>query len=75
VRHYDDGAAYCWGANDDGQLGNGELTQSPVPVAVSGGYTFSEISAGDGHGCAVTDGGDAYCWGSNLKGQLGQPGL
>ena len=66
------GAAYCWGANGGGQLGNGTLTSSTTPVAVSGGLTFASVSAGgQAFACGVTTGGAAYCWGANTNGQLG----
>jgi alpha-tubulin suppressor-like RCC1 family protein len=66
-----DGGAWCWGANEAGQLGNGTRTASSVPVAVAGGRTFSALSAGDSHTCGVASGGAVYCWGSNRWSQLG----
>jgi alpha-tubulin suppressor-like RCC1 family protein len=66
------GAAYCWGYNDYGQLGNATFTNSTSPVAVAGGLTFSALSAGDGgQVCGIAAGGAAYCWGYNGTGQLG----
>jgi alpha-tubulin suppressor-like RCC1 family protein len=66
------GAAYCWGYNDYGQLGNGNFTTSTVPVAVTGNLTFSALSAGNGgQACGIATGGAAYCWGYNGSGQLG----
>lgn len=65
------GAAYCWGANEAGQLGDGTTTDRHTPVAVSGNLTFTHISAGDAHSCGLTSSGIAYCWGGNNVGQLG----
>jgi alpha-tubulin suppressor-like RCC1 family protein len=64
-------AAYCWGGNYDGQLGDGTNSMSTVPVAVSGGYSFASVDGGDDHTCGVTTAGAAYCWGLNRAGQLG----
>ena len=65
------GAAYCWGDNSVGELGNGSTANSSVPAAVSGGHTFATITAGFAHTCALTATGAAYCWGSNTDGELG----
>jgi alpha-tubulin suppressor-like RCC1 family protein len=67
------GAAYCWGQNGSGQLGNNSTTPSAVPVAVTGGHAFTEISASDlgDHTCAIDTAGKAWCWGVNTNGQLG----
>lgn len=65
------GAAYCWGDNSRGQLGNGAKSNSSSPVPVSGGLTFTAISAGEDHTCGLTADGAAYCWGANTAGQIG----
>lgn len=69
-----DSLAYCWGDGSSGQLGNGRSGQfyrDSVPQPVSGGYRFTDISAGSDFSCAVTSGREAYCWGGNGHGQLG----
>jgi alpha-tubulin suppressor-like RCC1 family protein len=58
------GAAYCWGWNVFGQLGDGTTTDRATPVAVLGGLTFASLSAGNLHTCGLTAAGRAYCWGS-----------
>jgi hypothetical protein len=72
------GVAYCWGDNSSGELGNGTATNSPTPVAVSGGLNFGSVSAGGSHTCGVIlnsslspNAGAVYCWGDNTYGQLG----
>lgn len=69
-----DGQAFCWGWNNNGQLGDGTTTTRDAPVLVSGGLAWQSISTGGGfgnHTCAVTTSGSAYCWGLNERGQLG----
>jgi len=65
------GAAYCWGSNRQGQLGDGDTTTSATPVAVAGGITFASLTTAGGHSCGLTAAGAAYCWGFNNSGQLG----
>lgn len=73
-------AAYCWGRNDEGQLGNSSVRAtcseagtrcSTKPVRVEGGFAFNVISAGNNFTCGVTTVGTAYCWGTGAQGQLG----
>jgi alpha-tubulin suppressor-like RCC1 family protein len=63
--------AFCWGSNNNGQLGNNTIVDSDAPVAVNGGLNFSSITTGGFHTCAVAVSGDAYCWGFDGNGQLG----
>ena len=64
------GEAYCWGYNDEGELGDGTTTASTVPVAVAGGLRFSSIGLGEYHTCGLTTRGQAYCWGYNYSGDV-----
>ena len=65
------GAAYCWGWNLYGQVGDGTMTDRTSPVPIAGGLTFTTMSAGYAATCGLTSGGVAYCWGGNWTGQLG----
>jgi len=64
-------AAYCWGYNGDGSLGNGTTLRSWRPSPVAGGHRFLILEAGATHTCGLTVDHAAYCWGSNQGGQLG----
>lgn len=66
-----EGEAYCWGANESGQLGDGSSTDKSEPVRVRTELRFSLITAGAGHTCGLAGGGIPACWGLNLSGQLG----
>jgi alpha-tubulin suppressor-like RCC1 family protein len=70
------GVGYCWGAGGNGQLGSGGTPgQQTSPIAVSGGYTWSQIAEGSASACGVTTSGTGYCWGYNNNGQLGNNSL
>ncbi len=66
-----DSTAYCWGANNYGELGDGTTTNRDGPVLVVGGHTWTALANGDFHTCGITGTGAAYCWGRNDQGQLG----
>lgn len=68
-----EGAAYCWGDNQNGQLGTGTTSSTPtlVPQSVAGGLTFAALDGGAFHTCGVTTTGAAHCWGNNQGGALG----
>jgi alpha-tubulin suppressor-like RCC1 family protein len=64
------GTAACWGWNGHGQLGNGTLQDSSVPMRVENLPRATSLASGDHHVCAVADS-KVYCWGYNRFGQLG----
>jgi alpha-tubulin suppressor-like RCC1 family protein len=66
------GEAYCWGNNESGQLGNGEVRGGPnaVPLKLADLEGVVSMSASTEHTCAVLDSGVVYCWGKNDKGQV-----
>ncbi|MBI5406795.1 MAG: tandem-95 repeat protein, partial [Nitrospirae bacterium] len=66
-----DGSVQCWGYNVVGQLGDGTISSSTIPVGVSGVNTAVVVAAGGYHTCAMLAGGTVKCWGWNGAGQLG----
>jgi alpha-tubulin suppressor-like RCC1 family protein len=70
------GTVMTWGDNANGQLGDGTLRNSSVPVAVTkltDGTTsdVTSIAAGGLHSMALLSDGSLMTWGANANGQLG----
>ena len=59
------GDAYCWGRNSQGELGDGSRLERHVPARVSLA-PFVSVVAGGLHTCGLAPRGDAYCWGTAL---------
>lgn len=66
------GEVWCWGMNEDGQLGLGDLVDRTRPFRAVGIEDAVMLTAGDFHTCAVSgpDRG-VWCWGMNISGQVG----
>ncbi|MEJ7735475.1 MAG: hypothetical protein WKG00_40600 [Polyangiaceae bacterium] len=64
------GSVACWGANNAGQLGTGDLADATTARLVVGLTTARAVSLGAEHACALLEDG-VRCWGSNVEGQLG----
>ena len=68
------GAAWCWGANYNAQLGRGlppDDDVHQVPMKVVGLDWVRQIAVGGLTGCAIVHDRTVHCWGRNLEGQLG----
>jgi len=65
------GAAYCWGWNVTGEVGDGTFIQRLKAVSVTGNIAFASLTAGAAHTCGLSANGSTYCWGGNSSGQLG----
>src|SRR5919107_3468673 len=61
--------AYCWGADDEGQLGDGGTASRSRPVEVAN--DVAGLAAGAEHTCALSLEMTVSCWGRNDVGQLG----
>jgi alpha-tubulin suppressor-like RCC1 family protein len=65
------GAAKCWGAGDDGQLGDGLSTDSATPVNVALGAPARAVAQSAISFCALLENGGVQCWGGGGGGGVG----
>ena len=68
------GEVACWGRNDAGQLGVGDVVGRAAPTRVDHDeFIVTKVSAGRDFACALEYGnGEVWCWGSGEFGQLGE---
>ncbi|MBI2896969.1 MAG: hypothetical protein HYY06_25655 [Deltaproteobacteria bacterium] len=71
-----DGQLFCWGANFYGQLGLGvwgspSVQMAPTDPTGSAQSSWSSVSAGHSHTCAIKANGNLLCWGRNDDGRVG----
>jgi alpha-tubulin suppressor-like RCC1 family protein len=69
------GGLFCWGANGNGQFGDGDEVGSTVPKASATGLQerILSVEAGGDYTCVLVAGtrAAAFCWGLGDLGQLG----
>jgi cysteine-rich repeat protein len=75
----DAGETRCFGANQDGQLGQGNRSERGFPALISWSVdrlgTPRKLSVGTYHTCMRNTVNRVYCWGRSTSGQLGNEDL
>ncbi|MCX4245496.1 RCC1 domain-containing protein [Paraliomyxa miuraensis] len=66
----DSGEVWCWGSNQDGQLGGGPGNDQRVPILVPFPPAV-HVTGGRSHTCVTATDGRVWCVGRNDRGQLG----
>jgi len=66
----DDDTLWCWGSNEDGQLGNADEA-ALLPVQVGTDADWIGVDAHGSTTCGIRSPGTLWCWGDNSGGQLG----
>ncbi|MCS6797766.1 MAG: RCC1 domain-containing protein [Myxococcota bacterium] len=66
-----DGSLWCWGGNEEGQLGLGDTRPRSTPTRVGTESSWTQVALGHAHTCAIRRDGSLWCWGSNARALLG----
>ena len=62
-----DRSLWCWGANDEGQLGIGNTTDAAAPTRLErAAGQWVSVRAGGDTTCGALDGGSLLCWGAGF---------
>jgi cysteine-rich repeat protein len=69
------GQVWCWGDDQDGQLGIGSIVDNPSPQLVALPSAAEAISQGDQFVCALLVDDEVWCWGEGSDFQLGSGDL
>ena len=64
-------ALYSWGFNNNGQLGQGNTTNTSSPVQVGALADWETLAAGEYWQLAIKTDGTLWSWGRNSYGELG----
>ena len=68
-----DGTLWAWGANNSGQLGQGDTANRSAPIQIgSGSNSWIRVTAGSDASFAINNFSTLYSWGDNTNGILGQ---
>lgn len=65
------GELWCWGRNDEAQLGVDDLADRATPVRVGSESRWASVRAHEHGTCALARDGGRWCWGQNQMGALG----
>ncbi|GAB2857631.1 hypothetical protein GCM10027277_27560 [Pseudoduganella ginsengisoli] len=66
-----DGTLWGWGANSNGQVGNGSTVNVGAPVQIGTDINWVTVEAGNAHSAALQKDNSVWLWGRNTEGQLG----
>jgi trimeric autotransporter adhesin len=66
-----DGTLWAWGANANGQLGDGTTTPQTKPIQIGLQKNWKTTAVGAGFSLAIKTDGTLWAWGTNRFGELG----
>lgn len=72
-----EGRVFVWGRNQMGQLGNGTINDTQIPIEITSQFDLNQdelitdLIFGTYHSMALTNEGRLFSWGGNAYGQLG----